>query len=522
MAENFLGYIPLEPNITDWSSLSGKIGEIAKYAIGTRGREREAFRETRLSNEEQIASYEVGQSQTLNDLVLNGADDIRSMMYEWNKAADKGEMTRAEYNKRQQNVYQYWSSLANSAKTFDQRVQETLKRQQPDENGFIAGSNLELYINKKHSEIANLKNKSVYTNPESGVIYLVEKDENGQIRNQIDVRQMNNPGNTLDNRVDLESAVVAGTEKWGDWTTFTEGARGSSRTISDLRKNPSYIAAKNTLIESILSNPRSITSVLADNSDMNYSFYSSMDEKMAIMAENFVKESRISEEAGLELSKEEFLKDQESKMIFLKRDETGVYQPELTNEQIEAARKVVSDKIEVHIGLEEKGQTKRAPSYFGGGGGSGSGKEDGSDYALYEEIRDAWRLSETDPERSVWLLNNASGGKYRFSWEQGGITVREGNLTDDGTDSPKGYPIISRGVTDLRNLAPYFFGTGTGTKGTRDSYLEFDQQKSAYYNAGKAKRSSSKKSSTPKKGDVMDGYKFLGGDPSDQNNWKKV
>ena len=30
------------------------------------------------------------------------------------------------------------------------------------------------------------------------------------------------------------------------------------------------------------------------------------------------------------------------------------------------------------------------------------------------------------------------------------------------------------------------------------------------------------KSSTPKKGDVDGGYKFMGGDPSDQKNWKKI
>jgi hypothetical protein len=50
--------------------------------------------------------------------------------------------------------------------------------------------------------------------------------------------------------------------------------------------------------------------------------------------------------------------------------------------------------------------------------------------------------------------------------------------------------------------------------------------KELVYNKAKAKFSKKasdvKQAATPRAGDVMDGYKFKGGDPSDQKNWEQV
>ena len=124
----YLGYVERDsPNVVDWNSLSGQINEKLKTAINTRSNERDAFAQTRKRNEDAINSYELGQNQRMNNLVLDFANEGRSLMYEWNKAADRGEMTRAEYNLRQNNLKDYQSSLANSAKTFDERSMKTLE-----------------------------------------------------------------------------------------------------------------------------------------------------------------------------------------------------------------------------------------------------------------------------------------------------------------------------------------------------------------------------------------------------------
>jgi hypothetical protein len=520
----FLGYKSDESQPIDWAALSGELGEKIDTAIGTRGREREAFASVSQQNEDLINSYEVGQNQTMNDLILDGANSGRDQIWKWNKMANDGEMTRSEFTKRQNALTSNWGSLANAAKTFDERTMKTLARQQPDENGVINGSGLELYINKQHSEIADLKNKNVYINPESGTVYLAQYDDDGKMVSQRDVRQMNNPGNMLDNRVNLTTSVKAGTADWDEWSTFKEGVRGSSSTITDVRNNPSFVSAKLALVDSILTNPRSIASVLVDNSDGDYQFYTlgedgNRDKLDTKLQTALGKARRVAEASGVELDEQMFLEDTEKLMIETARDDTGVFQPQITDDQLEAARGYVSNEIEVQLGHEEKGTVKRAPRYYGTGGNETTPKNEG-DYALYTEISDAWKMSKQDPDRSANLLTNATGGRYRFEWEGGGLTVYSNKTETEsipgevkGTEIEREVPVvIAQGVKSLRSLSPYFFGYGTGSKGVRDSFTEYDAQRKRAKAAGIGKKKSKQKpkSTSIKRSDVDAAAKAAG------------
>ena len=417
MAKTYAEYVsPQGSDIIDWRSLAGELSESITGAIGTRSREREAFEAQRLSNEEKIRSYELGQNQTMNDLVLDGADEVKSLLWETNNAANEGLMTRADYNKIQSTVMSYWDNFANSAKSFDERMMNSMTRQNNGE-----ASTFEGYLNEMHADLADLKNKKIYVS-ESGAIYLAKYDEDGNIIDQVDVRQINNPGNAMDNRLDLDKTINKTVETWGDWTIFEEGARGSSTTVTDLRANKEvYDRAKLSLIDSILTNSRSIAGVLVDNSPEYYDYYSSDSEKDRIIKDRVAFERRVSEAAGVDFSEEEFIKELEGRLILVERDETGVFQPVITDEQREAAEQIISDKIEIQVGRTEKGTTQRAPTYRVSGDDRDTDDSEGP-YSVYPVIRTAWKEGDADLMNTVAL----DGYKFVFSNVENGKPAAHG------------------------------------------------------------------------------------------------
>ena len=468
----YLGYKP-QAGVVEWSRVIGDLNSSITDALNVRNEERDAFNSIRKSNEDVINQYETGQNQTLNTLVLNGANSIRELQYKWNKAANNGEITRADYKERMNNIESYWESLSNAGKSYDKRVEETLARQQPDENGVIKGSSLESYNNKTHSQIANLKSKTIYTNPETGKIYLSTIDQNGSILDYTDVRQMNNPGNILDNRVHLTKTIADNVKSWGDWKSFTEGAMGSSRTIEDARKNPAFVSAKNSLVRSTMSSDRAVASILTDNGTGNYKFYSGDENdpngEYASEMNTAINNAREDAEgAGIEFNEEQFIQEQKARMILVARDETGVMQPQLTEDQKKAARQRVEDEIEIQLGMKESGTVKRAPSTPT----VVTPKDKAVNTALYDAVYDAWPKSSAEGRMSGNRLTTLSGGDYKFEW-----VANEGLKVMD--ISGEKAVTVAEGITQMDDISPFFWGTGTGAKGVREGRVQYDLEKEA-------------------------------------------
>jgi hypothetical protein len=123
------------PERIDWMGLTTKLGEDIQYAVDTRKRERAALDEQAKTVEKEINTYEGGQDQKFSELVFNGVDKGRDLVYEWTNAAKRGEMTRAELKLRMNNLSEGLSGFAKSAKDFDARMVEILNRQNSGEAG---------------------------------------------------------------------------------------------------------------------------------------------------------------------------------------------------------------------------------------------------------------------------------------------------------------------------------------------------------------------------------------------------
>jgi len=440
MAE-YAGYVRDKDTGINWAEKMSGLGDKIEDAIGTRGRERQAFEDTRAENEEVINEYEAGSSQDFNNLIFNGANDAKELMYEWNKAASNGEMTQAEYKKRMNNSMSSWSQLSKTASTFDERNKEMLKRQMKNpETGLVDGSGYENYINMQAAMAADLAGSEVYFDPKTGKAFLTKVDKDGKIVSQTDVRQANNPGNMIDNRLNLGSAVKNGTKNWEDWTIATQGSLDKVTTETDQRLNLlNFTKSKNALINSILSNDRAIAGVLKDNTDDNYQFYITDEERDSNVEKQLETQRLDYNEAGVEFDEETIRAEIEARMIKTVKDATGVYQPELTEKQVQMAKDIVGTEIEMQTGHKETKTGGRAPIVRnkkddGSGGNSG----EGGGYYNYEAMinafdrGDAGKMGSLNPnydyslDRKTWTWTISAPGKtVEGALIQGGEGKRE-------------------------------------------------------------------------------------------------
>lgn len=473
----YYGYVPQQTPQVNFRELFGEVGAKIVDAFNVRDNERAAFAQRAAETEQSINEYESSQNPMLESIVQTGMDSMRDQIYEWKQLADRGEMTQAKYKERMNTLDQYWTAFAGAAKSFDQRAMETLKRQQPDENGVIQGSGWELYMNKTYSEIANLKGRSIYVNPDSGRLYLAQRDPEGNILDYTDVRTMNNPGNIIDNRVNLNKTIAANVENFGEWKTYIEKNMGATSVIENVRNNPEFVNAKNALIGSVLSNDRAATSVLVDNGagrndkypSLKYDFYTSEGELRGKLLQSLEVARRLAAQSGQEFDDNEFMQEASKRMILGRKDETGVFQPILTQEQKDAARERVNSEIEIQLGLSESGSPRWKPDY-GGGGGS----EDGDvNWARYATVEQGWVNADSD------LLNSVALEGYDFEVNYGNDNVPRVIVRRYLGRDKKGRPQYERVTTakNARELARFIYKPGTAGGVMVTPEQQFDQEK---------------------------------------------
>ena len=456
MAE-YIGYIAADTQI-DWAKLTGGLVSTIKGIETEREAEKAALDKLQRDNSNILSNTELGQSQTLNQLILSGSNDGRQSMMEWNRQLKSRQITPLEYKNRINNLMDSWSTFANTAKAFDKQMQEAMKRQQRDpETGKIVGSKLDEELNFKMAQYGDLRNKKVQVDPNNGNFVIGQLDNNGLFdpSSIIDLRALSKPGNIIDNRVDLTSIVDENTKGWESWTIEL-----GAKTVTDALQNPAVQRARLDLANGILSNPRSITSVLTDNTDGEYDFYYSGEDLKTKLQDRVAKENELKKQLGKPAlsgdALNKFIDSQQNKFILLAQDDQGVYQPNLTNKQVEDAKQTVLDAIDSR--LERKVEVDE-PYRDGGGGGGGyrndGGKEEPTISDVSSRVYDAWANASTlGDEQSQRILSEASGGRYKFKWDQGGLNI----YTKDEKGEDK--KINQTPIKKIDDLFYYFYGSG--------------------------------------------------------------
>lgn len=422
-AQEYTGFIPAS-NPIDWAKLTGGLVSTITGIGEGREAQRQALDKLQSDNTKILQNTELGKSQNLNQLILAGSNQGRESMMEWNRQLKAGQITPLEYKNRINNLMDSWSTFANTAKGYDQQMQEALKRQQEGK-----GSGLELELNNRLAQLGDLKNKATQVDPNNGNFVIGQLDQNGLFdpSSIMDLRSISHPGNIIDNKVDLSSIVDEKTKGWESWTIEL-----GAKTVTDALQNPAVQRTRLDLANGILNNPRAITSVLKDNTDGDYDFYYSGEDLKSKLQDRVAKENELNKQLGKPAlsgdALNKFIESEQSKFILLSQDDQGVYQPNLTNKQLEDAKQTVLDAIDARL---ERKVLLDEPQYRGGGGGGGEEKVKQTS-GIPERVYNAWdNVESLGSAESQRIMSQASGGKYSFKWEMengvGGINVYKKN-----------------------------------------------------------------------------------------------
>ena len=454
--QQYFGYIPPD-NPIDWAKLTGGLVNTITGISEERQKQKDELDKINIDNQRVVSAVDSYSDQTLNGFVLSTSADARSTMSEWYRQLKNREITPAEYKNRNNNLMTNWAALGTSAKTFNAKIQEALKRQEPDENGNVAASGEELYKIGKLAEFGDLKNKKSFIDPQTGNLMTGVLDPaTGQVdpNSLVTGVAMGNIENIQSNKVNLNQLVQNKVKNWGIYN-IEEGLT----TTSGKGLNPKIAMARASLVSAIINNPSTAASVIDDNSEYDLLYYSGANEKKAqinqmITAQN---DARKQMDLGPMTDKEsqEYVDANSVVLVDMQRDGNGILRPILTKDQMDLAEKIVNGEIDIQMGQkvsqDEPAKAPKPPT--------GDKLTDAQINAQTKGAEIKQIMSGKFSERAA-KLKIASGNQYDFTWD----------------NSTKSYSAIKIGAKN-----PTF----TGLKTSADMYKIFSTKaQEPYYNQG--------------------------------------
>lgn len=204
----YFGYVPATTRL-DWGKMTSDIADELTKGYQSRELAKQKLDEIKEQNDLLVSSTEKLKTADIDDTILRSADAAREQSLKWNKQLKAGQISPRDYKAKMNAMKNDWIKFSNSLKGIDGVIQEGLKRQQPDETGKTAGSELELFRRQGLAEIKNLKNQVATWDSNTGHMYLGTVDETG-VYDPTTLKSINtisNPQNYFDDRLELTEAV---------------------------------------------------------------------------------------------------------------------------------------------------------------------------------------------------------------------------------------------------------------------------------------------------------------------------
>lgn len=400
--QNIFGYMPVES--IDWAkqmnSLSGTISGIGER----REKEKEYLDQLKTDNIKTIQTSDAFSSQNFGQMMLASSQEGVGTIKAWNDALKRGELDPKQYKQNMNNLMESWGTLGNSIKSFDAKNAELQKRLQ---DGTASKASIEAA--EYFARMGDIKNMKVFIDPATGTVSTGRLDpQTGQvIPDTIEsAKTMADPSNAVFDKVELDKAVSEITKLWKPYVN-EQGVR----TLTDLTKRPGFANKMADVVGSLTNNDRMTMSILQDNTDEGYTTYYTSQDRNQILIGMVQKENEARRYQDLpELSGKDFdafMQEAEKKLIPMQKDASGVYQPMISEEQRDRAKKTVESTIEMQLEFKSLEDEPRA-SGGGGGGGSVKAEDKPEYYRTAADVRTAWINGDVNK------LSSLSGGKYIF------------------------------------------------------------------------------------------------------------
>lgn len=312
MAE-YLGYQG-RPEPVNWLKIAqGAITDINAIEAD-RQKQRDALEKSADDLVTASKEYKPGQSGSFNELILNGADRVRSTTLDLKKKLMNGQITPTEYKASVGRMSEDWKYLGEFAKSYNDIINQGIEYINSPE-----ASKLGEFFLDKQSKLADVANKQIVVDPSTHGVVMTDPDT-GMV---IDFKSALIPENQRPPKLDVISEVEKFTKGLGETSKFLGGYWTTSPELK-----AEYQKAKANFTKSLMQNPRGAASILADYVG-GYEFYETDAQKKAIEADG-------------------------GKAIQLVMGPNGIVTPKLTQAQQEEARAVLDRLVDSRVDIEKK------------------------------------------------------------------------------------------------------------------------------------------------------------------------
>ena len=412
MAKQYGTYIAA-PSI-DWGKAIGGISK-ALEDIGLE-REKQILYADDLAQKANasIKSIEGIKTQSLQEYITTGATKGRDIISRANKQRKAGLITDQQYKSILNNMMTDWSTMGNNMKNFDAINQDLLKRQAEDK-----ASAFETYLSSKHANLADLRNR-FYTFSEDGHGYMAQVNASGEVEVAPSMA-LADPMNLMDEKIDFDKLISADTKSIGDFIIQSKyNAQGSTK-INNPLENANVKETVNSLINKYTNSPRMAAQVLTTYGE-DYDFYETDSEKMQLI-NNYKAELKKEDSSLTDQEIDLAAKQYEKQLISVRLTDNNKYEPVISEEQSEEARRIMKAQIESRFDYSEtqsRPVTPRQPRAAKAKAISQAAKSAGSYVTQLNEI-----LNKTPNKTDLQKLNDIfgkdanreiriDGGKYKI------------------------------------------------------------------------------------------------------------
>lgn len=403
--QNTYGYLPVES--IDWAKGLNTLSTTISGFGEAREKEKEELDKLKTDNTIEIQNSDAFASQTFGQMMLGASQNGVGQIKAWNDALKRGELDPKQYKQNMNNLMEGWGTLANNVKSFDTKNAELQKKLQ---DGTASKASIEAA--QYFAKMGDLKNMQVFIDPATGNVSTGRLDpKTGKvIPDTIDSAKTGaDPSNTVFDKINLAEAVNQTTKLWMPYVQ-----ENGIKTINDLTQREGFKYAVADLVGSLTSNDRMTLSILQDNTNKNYQTYYTEQDRKDLLMEAVNRENqarRIRGDKPLSSGEmESFLNDAGNKLIAMKKDPSGVYQPVITELHRKDAEDAVINSIEMQLKYESR---EDEIPLRGGGGSSEIPKEKFN--TLSEYVVNNWGSASA-------LTSQAKTG-YKFKWDSGTLNV---------------------------------------------------------------------------------------------------
>jgi len=462
MAKTFYKYAERDAeNRIDWSEVAKNMNDVLSAEQIARRKKKQKIEQQQEESLKYVENAPQGQHVGKDEFVLDYAEKVMETMRIQNQLLKEGKLSLKDYNIQRANIMNGTKEFYEVSENWNTTYAEAKKML--DEGELSEFSQSILMDNEK---MGNFTNHSLYINPVDGQVSIGERQLTNPdepydpqtnpyttvvVPNENSLRplqELNNRHDQLLKPFDLEVNLDESAQMLAD--TYEKLREDDpTQSVNDIRENGNYTEAETTIINSTVGDKNSMNavSILTDSQNEVLEGFDNAGEEFDFTSDP--NDPRLFNADG----------SRNQSMILRVQDpnqpNSGRLVPQLTDEQLEMARQITKDRLDVMVNRSVTTKTEFSPSQWE----YMADKKSEQDQALLTNLLDIFSGEEQDMESTMIGLMDLPGNE----WIKNITRNNEEIIINKGMVDEQVIPLWTAGVID---------GTEGGEEWTEESFLK--------------------------------------------------